>query len=104
MALHTVDQLNSFCYDCETLHHILSRYTLCENFNDIINELKCNNTLWVMADQNDMKESDMADWIELHTESPVECRVFQEHWHTSSWPVVSIKCMDKVFYLDWILD
>ena len=104
MALRTVNQLNAFCHECEVLRHILSRYTACENFNDMINELKCNDTLWAMADQNDMKESDMEEWVEAHMESFVECRVFQECGPAGGWPVISIKCLDKVFYLDWVLD
>ena len=103
MTLHTVNQLNTFCHECEVLRYILSRYTSSENIIDTINELKCIDTLWAMADQNDMKESSMEEWVEAHTESSVECRVFQEHG-PDGWPVVSIKCMDKLFYLDWVLD
>lgn len=104
MALRTVNQLNTFCLECEVLRHVLSRYTSCENTSDIINELKCNDVLWAMAEQNDMTEDNMNEWIDSHMDSTVECRVFQECGPAGGWPVVSIKCMDKVFYLDWVLE
>lgn len=101
--INTIDYLRDFCSECEVLRHVLSQYTGSKNFNDIMDDLKCTDTLWTMADQNDMKESDMEDWIADHLETSVECRVFQENGPAGGWPVVSVKCMDKMFYLDWVI-
>lgn len=104
MAVYTIDQLRTLCSECEDLYSVLRHYTGCEKYNDIIAELKCNDTLWSMADQNDTDEDTMLEWIDSHISSSVECRVFQEHGPAGSWPVVEIKCLDMVFYLDWVLD
>lgn len=104
MEIKSLSALKEFCSDCETLYDILSRFTACENLDDIIDELNCNDVLWAMAEQNDMDDSLMGAWVKDHIENSVECRVFQENGPACGWPVVSIKCMDKVFYLDWVLD
>jgi len=104
MKINTLNQLRNFCSECEVLRHILGRYTACEKCADIIDSLKCNDTLWIMADQNDITEDSMNEWVDAHMESTVECRVFQERGPAGGWPVVSIHCLDKVFFLDWVLD
>lgn len=104
MAIRTVNQLRCFCAECEVLRHVLARYTGCEKASDILNDLPCDDTLWAMADQNDMKESDMGEWVDAHMETPIECSVFQERGSAGGWPVVQVKCLDKVFYFDWVLD
>lgn len=89
---------------CECLHDVLSQYTGGDLWNDIYEDLNATDTLWAMADQNDMKESEMYDWISEHLDSSVECRVFQEHGPAGGWPVVEISCLNMIFYLDWVTE
>lgn len=104
MGIRTIKQLRDVCSECENLFDVLSRYTDCDNIIDIMDELKANDILWAMAQENDMSEESMSEWIKSHLDNSVECRVFQEHGPAGGWPVVEIKCMDKVFYIDWVLD
>lgn len=99
-----LQNLRELLSECETLYDVLSYFTACENTDEIIDELNCNDVLWAMAEQNDMDSSLMGAWVKDHIENSVECRVFQESGPAGGWHVVSIKCMDKVFYLDWVLD
>ena len=57
-----------------------------------------------MSEQNDTTESDMEEWVNERWESSVSCEVFKECGPGSGWPVVSVKCMDKVFYFDWVTE
>ena len=104
MAIRTINQLHTFCSDCDELFDILSKFTLCKDTDMIINDLKCNDTLWAMADENNMTESSLEEWINDHWESSVQCRVFQEHGPAGGWPVVEIQCLDRAFYIDWVLE
>lgn len=103
MGICGIDKLNNMCTRYITLYDVLSSYTGCAKANDIMDELKVNDTLWSMADQNDMKESDMKEWVTAHWDSPVSCKIFQERGPAGGWPVVEIQCLDMVFYLDWVL-
>lgn len=96
-----LDDLHILCSDCELLEDILLSYTETDSFADMIDSLNATDTIWSMSEQNDMKEDDMEMWIREHLGYFVECRVFQEKGPTGWWPVVEIKCLDKVFYLDW---
>lgn len=102
-GISSVDSLKDFCSDCETLYMILAQYTDSVEIKKIMDDLKCTDTLLQLAEQNDMDVSDMERWIIDHLDASVECRAFHEHGHYCSWPVVEIKCLDKVFYLDWII-
>lgn len=104
MEIKSLNDLKEFCYNCECLHDVLSQYTGSDLLDDIYKDLNASDTLWTMADQNDMKESDMEDWISEHLDSSVECRVFQEHGPAGGWPVVKIECLDMVFFLDWVTE
>ena len=88
----------------EDLYDVLSCYTGSKDTHCIIEDLQCNDTLWVMSEQNDITESDLAEWINEHWESSVSCEVFKECGLGSCWPVVSVKCMDKTFYFDWVTE
>ena len=99
-----VNKLRDILEQCESLYDVLYKYTGSEVTFNIIDDLKCNDTLWDMADQNGMKESDMEEWVFNHWESPVSCKVFQERGPSGVWPVVEIQCLDMVFYLDWVTD
>lgn len=101
MAIRTVEQLRNFCSDCEVLRHVLGNFTSSENSNDILNELRHNDTLWAMSEQNDINEESLYEWIDAHMESHVTCSVFKEKGPAGGWPVVKIECLDKVFYIDW---
>lgn len=104
MEIKSLNDLKEFCSNCECLHDVLSQYTGSDLWDDIYKDLNASDTLWAMADQNDMKESDMEDWISEHLDSSVECRVFQEHGPAGGWPVVKIECLDMVFFLDWVTE
>ena len=93
----TIDKL-------EDLYDVLSCYTGSKDTHCIIEDLKCNDTLWEMSEQNDITESDLVEWINEHFESSVSCKVFKECGPCAGWPVVSVKCMDKVFYFDWVTE
>lgn len=111
MQITSLDTLKHFCSDCEDLWELLCQYTGLVSdvekqypWEDIYDDLCASDTLWAMADQNDMKESDMVDWLKDHLETSVQCRVFQECGPAGGWPVVEVQCLDMVFYLDWVLD
>lgn len=89
---------------CENLYDILSCYTGSRDIYDIIEDLKCNDTLWAMSEQNDTTEAIIEDWVNGHWDSFVSCKVFKERGPAGGWPVVSVKCMDKVFYFDWVTE
>ena len=88
----------------EDLYDVLSCYTGSEDTHGIIEELKYNDTLWQMSEQSDVTESDLEEWVNEHWESPVSCEVFKECGQSTVWPVVSVKCMGKVFYFDWVTE
>lgn len=88
----------------EDLYDVLSCYTGIKDTHGIIEDLKCNDTLWSMSEQIGATESDLEEWINEHFESSVSCKVFKECGPGSGWPVVSVKCMDKVFYFDWVTE
>lgn len=102
-SISSVDSLKDFCSDCETLYMVLAQYTDSVEIHNIMDDLKCIDALWQLAEQNDMHVSEMEQWILNHIDASVECRVFHEHSPIDGWPVVEIKCIDKVFYLDWII-
>lgn len=103
-TISSVESLKDFCSDCETLYMALAQYTGNVEIHHIIDDLKCNDTLCYLADENNMESSELERWIINRLDASVECRVFHEHGPSGSWPVVEIKCLDKVFYLDWITD
>ena len=88
----------------EDLYDVLSYYTGIKDTHGIIEDLKCNDTLWSMSEQIGATESDLEEWINEHWESSVSCKVFKECGPGACWPVVSVKCMDKVFYFDWVTE
>lgn len=88
----------------EDLYDVLSCYTGSKDTHCIIEDLKCNDTLWQMSEQIGATESDLEEWINEHFESSVSCKVFKECGPGSGWPAVSVKCMDKVFYFDWVTE
>lgn len=88
----------------EDLYDVLSCYTGSKDTHCIIEDLKFNDTLWAMSEQSDVTESDLAEWINEHWESSVSCEVFKECGPRACWPVVSVKCMDKTFYFDWVTE
>lgn len=88
----------------EDLYDVLSCYTGSKDTHCIIEDLKFNDTLWQMSEQSDVTESDLAEWINEHWESSVSCKVFKECCQSTVWPVVSVKCTDKVFYFDWVTE
>ena len=103
-GVSSVDSLKDFCSDCETLYMVLAQYTGSIEIQKIMDSLDKNDVLFDLADANNMDASEMEQWIIDHLDTSVECRVFHEHGPLGSWPVVEIKCLDKVFYLDWITD
>ena len=88
----------------EDLYDVLSCYTGIKDTHGIIEGLKYNDTLWAMSEQNDIAESDLLEWINEHWESSVSCEFFNECGPCGGWPIVLVKCMDKVFYFDWVTE
>lgn len=88
----------------EDLYDVLSCYTGSKDTHCIIKDLKYNDTLWQMSEQNDTTESYMGEWVNEHWESSVSCKVFKECGPCAGWPVVSVKCIDKTFYFDWVTE
>ena len=88
----------------DDLYDVLSCYTGTKDTHGIIEDLKRNDTLWSMSEQIGATESDLSDWINEHWESSVSCKVFKECGPGSDWPVVSVQCMDKTFYFDWVTE
>lgn len=101
--IHSVEQLKEFCRDCETLYDILAKYTDSYTVEDIIEDLKFNDVLYCMADSNGVDGNSMAEWLAHHINDSVGCKVFLENGPAGAWPVVSISCLDMVFYIDWVL-
>ena len=104
MCICTISQLRDVCSKCETLYDIFSKYTGNEYTSNIIKDLECDDIIWAIAEQNDIDEDSMKNWICDHFESSASCKVFQEQGPAGGWPVVEIKCLDMVFYIDWVLD
>lgn len=104
MEIKSLNALKEFCSDCECLHDVLKQYTGCELWSEIKDCLNADDTLWSMADQNDIKEPTMSSWISDHLNSSVKCRVFQEHGPAGGWPVVKVECLDMIFFLDWVIE
>lgn len=103
MSIKSINELKRACSECETLFDILSLYTGCHIMADIMDDLITYETLWAMSEQNDIDEYSMSEWIKSHLDNSVECRVFHERGPAGGWPVVEIKCLDMVFYIDWVL-
>lgn len=101
---NTLNKLQNLLDSCECLHDVLKQYTGSDLWNDIYSDLNANDTLWVIADQNDMKESAMSDWIKDHLDNSVECKIFQECGSAGGWPVVKVECLDMVFFFDWVVE
>lgn len=99
-----LSQLRDTIEKFEDLYDVLSCYTGIKDTRCIIEDLKCNDTLWEMSEQIDVTESDLADWINEHWEYSVSCKVFKECGPCAGWPVVSVQCMDKTFYFDWVTE
>lgn len=99
-----LSKLHNMLDKFEDLYDVLSCYTGIKDTHGIIEDLKCNDTLWQMYEQSDVTESDLAEWINEHWESSVSCEVFKECGPGACWPVVSVQCMDKTFYFDWVTE
>lgn len=63
--------------------------------------LKENDTLYIMAEENDMSEYDMRLWIMDNLKTKVICSIIKEVGPAGVWPVVKVECADKTFFLDW---
>ena len=103
MEIKSLANLKEFCSNCDCLYDVLKQYTKFDLWDDIKDCLNANDTLWAISEQNDMKESDMSDWLSEHLDNSVECRIFQEHGPAGGWPVVKVACLDMLFFLDWVV-
>lgn len=97
-------KLENILDNCEDLYDILSCYIGSKDIYDIIEDLKCNDTLYSMAEDNDITESEMEEWIHGHWDSFVSCKIFQERGHAGGWPVVKVDCLNMVFFFDWVTE
>lgn len=104
MKIKSVSELQSFFEDNYiTLYDVLSCYTDCTNYSDIISTLECTESLSDFAEQNNISKLDLSSWIAYHVDCIVDCKVFIEHGPYNGWPVVRINCADKTFFIDWII-
>ena len=99
-----LSQLRDTIGKFEDLYDVLSCYTGSKDTHCIIEDLKYDDTLWSMSEQIGATEPDLEEWINEHFESSVSCKVFKECGPGSDWPVVSVHCIDKTFYFDWVTE
>lgn len=79
----------------------LFNFTHTDNVNSLIENITCGDILWVMAEQSNMSECDMLEWIIEHLNSSVTWSVYTEHGTRDNWPVLRLACDDLKFYLDY---
>ena len=102
----SLNTLRNACkYFCDLADVLLTYVGINDNdfvdMVDIFDTLEDNDMLSIMSDENNMSEHDMKLWIDEHICDPVKCSIINESGPAGDWPVVEIKCADKVFYLDW---
>lgn len=69
--------------------------------DEFFTQLKENDTLWSMAEQNNMSESDMQEWVWSNIDKKVKCSIIEEVGPAGGWPIVKVECLDKTFFFDW---
>ena len=62
--------------------------------------VRTSDTLYTMANENNMSESDMRLWVWGHLDKNVKCSIITNEG-PSGWPIVSVRCCDKTFTFDW---
>ena len=71
------------------------------NEDEFFTQLKENDTLWSMAEQNNMSESDMQEWVWSSINEKVKCSIEEDVGTACGWPIIKVKCLDKIFFFDW---
>ena len=110
MKIKSISNLRNFLENCYDLYALLTQYVGLNThsnkyeWDEIKDNLIADDTLWSIADQNGMHESDMEDWLKYHLYTPIECHIIDEHGPGGGWPAIRCKCCDIIFYLDWVLD
>lgn len=79
----------------------LFNFTNTDDVNSLIENITCGDILWAMAEQSNMSECDMLEWIIEHLNSSVTWSVFTEYGTRDNWPVLRLTCDNLKFYLDY---
>ena len=82
-----------------TLTDVLKAYSGEDRLSSAIADLETIDVIWSMAEENDMTEEDMKDWIVDNANTRVRCSVRNV---TGRHPEVRVVCADKVFSFDWV--
>lgn len=69
--------------------------------DEFFSKLVENDTLCIMAEENNMSEDDMRLWVWDNLTENVKCSVITEEGPAGGWPVVKVECTDKTFFFDW---
>lgn len=100
------NSLNKTISSFTNLADMLKTYTGIDK-NEFISEdeffskLVENDTLCIMAEENNMPEDDMRWWVLDNLTEKVRCSVITEEGPAGGWPVVKVECTDKTFFFDW---
>lgn len=70
--------------------------------DEFLESLIENDTLYIMAEENDMSEDDMRLWVLDNLKNKVNCSIIKEVGPAGGWPVVKVECGDKTFFFDWV--
>lgn len=100
-------KLENILDNCETLCEVLCNYTgnsVNSTYDVLLDDLHTTDTLYSMAEDNDITESEMEEWIKDHFDNSVECKIFQERGHAGGWPIVKVDCLNMVFFFDWVVE
>ena len=71
---------------------------------EFFNHLMENDTLYIMAEENNMSIDDMKFWVWDNATSEVKCSIIEENGPAGGWPVVKVECNGKTFFFDWSFD
>lgn len=69
--------------------------------DEFFSQLSENDTLCIMAEENNMSDDDMKLWLNDNLNNKIKCSIIEEHGPAGGWPVVKVECADKTFFFDW---
>lgn len=73
----------------------------CYSDDELFSSLTNNDTLSIMAEENDMSEDDIKLWLLDNMYNKVNCSIIAERGPAGGWPVVKVECSDRTFFFDW---
>lgn len=93
--------LKEECSKFKSLYDVLCKYTGNSDYDKILKYLQSDNSLWMMAEQNNVTEQFMYEWVLEHLSASIKCSVFKELSNSGIWPIVKIECLNMTFFMDW---